>query len=91
MHLWGQETNCIGCVEIYHVVVHGIFAGVLDGDPARQVQVQGQEALEVGWARLDWRVMANAARDAIMPEVRLVALEAEVLRLRALRADQKMA
>ena len=40
---------------------------------------------------LDWRVMANAARDAIMPEVRLVAFEAEVVRLRALQAAQGMA
>jgi Transposase DDE domain len=48
-------------------------------------------ALEVGWVLLDWRVMANAARDAIMPEVRLVVLEAEVLRLRALQAAQEIA
>jgi hypothetical protein len=47
-------------------------------------------ALKVGWVLLDWRVMANAARDAIMPEVRLVVLEAEVLRLRALQAAQEM-
>jgi hypothetical protein len=48
-------------------------------------------ALEVGWVLLDRRVIANAARDAIMPEVRLVVLEAEVLRLRALQAAQEIA
>ena len=84
-------TNCVGRVAIHHVVVHGSFAGVLDSDPARQVHVQGQEALKVGWVLLDSRVMANAARDAIMPEVRLVVLEAEALRLRALQAAQEMA
>ena len=35
---------------------------------------------------LDWAVVAGEARDSIMPEVRLGALRAEVIRLEALMA-----
>jgi hypothetical protein len=39
---------------------------------------------------LDWAVVAGEARDAIMPEVRLGALRAEIIRLEALVEERRV-
>jgi hypothetical protein len=70
-------VQCTRCVtnDPWYVSFHragfaGVCAGILGSDPARQVHVQGQEALETvaDWALLDWGLVARDAADELVPE-----------------------
>jgi hypothetical protein len=78
------STNNPWCVPFYRAGFAGVHVGILGGDPARQVHVQGQEALETvaDWTLLDWGLVACAAADELVPEIQALEAQRTLHRLR---------